>query len=95
MDIIASRSNLYVFTLFEYIYMIGNEICTSNFGAFLSFHFCYESRRVLQYTVRSRMACNTAGVVLTTGYYIILGVVNAAFFLCSDGIEGLVVERFL
>ena len=34
MDIIASRSNLYVFTLFEYIYMIGNEICTSSFGAF-------------------------------------------------------------
>ena len=34
MDIIASRSNLYVFTLFEYIYTIGNEICTSSFGAF-------------------------------------------------------------
>ena len=36
MDIVASRSNLYVFTLFEYIYiyMIGNEICTSSFGAF-------------------------------------------------------------
>ena len=29
------------------------------------------------------------------GYYIILGVVNAVIFLCSDGIEGLVVARFL
>ena len=41
------------------------------------------------------MACVIAGVVLTTGYYIILGVIDPVFFLCSDGIEGLVVARFL